>query len=107
MSKHGFVLGIRPEKLDEYRSLHAQVWPEVLEILKNAHVSDYTIFQKDTFLFAVFEYGGTDLAADFEKMNAEPIIKKWYAECSPCQVPLETRAPGEWWAEMQTVFHMD
>jgi hypothetical protein len=27
--------------------------------------------------------------------------------CEPMQVPLETRKPGEWWAEMENVFHTD
>jgi L-rhamnose mutarotase len=25
----------------------------------------------------------------------------------PMQKPLDTRAPGEWWAEMQEIFHVD
>jgi L-rhamnose mutarotase len=40
-------------------------------------------------------------------MNAQPVIKRWYAECEPCQTPLATRQEGEWWAHMEPVFHMD
>jgi L-rhamnose mutarotase len=40
-------------------------------------------------------------------MNALPIVKEWYTHCAPCQRPLDTRAPGEWWAEMETLFHME
>ncbi len=40
-------------------------------------------------------------------MNAEPIVKEWYAVCGPCQVPLATRKQGEWWAGMEEVFHME
>jgi L-rhamnose mutarotase len=25
----------------------------------------------------------------------------------PCQIPLETRAEGEWWASMEEIFHQD
>lgn len=106
MSRHGFVIGIRPEKLEDYKRLHSDVWPDILDLLRQAHVSNYTIFQKDDLLFGVFDYGGTDLDADFAAMNAAPVVKRWYAQCSPCQQPLETRRPGEWWAEMDTLFHM-
>jgi L-rhamnose mutarotase len=107
MKRYGMVIGIRPEKLDEYKRLHAAVWPQVLKLLGEAHVRNYSIFQKDALLFGYFEYHGSDLAADFSRMNAAPIVKEWYAVCGPCQVPLETRKPGEWWADMEEVFHME
>lgn len=107
MTRHGFVIGIRPEKLDEYKRLHKEVWPEILMLLKRARVANYTIFHKDNFLFGVFDYSGNDLAADFASMNAEPVVQQWYTLCEPCQQPLGTRRDGEWWAEMDIVFHMD
>lgn len=51
MRRHGFVIAVRPEKLEEYKRLHAAVWPEVLAVLKQVNISDYTIFQKDNLLF--------------------------------------------------------
>jgi L-rhamnose mutarotase len=107
MKRYGMVLGMRPEKLEEYKRLHAAVWPEILQLLKEAHIRNYSIFHKDELLFAYFEYHGSDLAADFKKMNAEPTVKDWYAVCAPCQVPLATRKAGEWWANMDEVFHTD
>ena len=53
------------------------------------------------------EYHGDDLTADFERMNAQPIIKDWYTHCGPCQQPLDTRSEGEWWAMMDEVFHTE
>ena len=91
----------------QYKRLHAAVWPEVLRLLREAGIRNYSIFQKDELLFGCFEYHGDDLEAAFERMNAEPIVKQWYAVCGPCQVPLATRKPGEWWADMVEVFHME
>ncbi len=107
MRRYGMVLGIRPERLAEYKRLHSAVWPDVLAALREANVRNYTIFQKDDLLFGYFEYLGVDITEDFARMNAKPVIGQWYAVCSPCQVPLATRQPGEWWAEMDNVFHMD
>lgn len=107
MKRYGMVLGVKPEKLAEYKRLHAAVWPEILKLLTEAHVRNYSIFQKDELLFGYFEYHGSDIAADFARMNAAPIVKEWYAVCEPCQVPLATRKEGEWWAAMEEVFHME
>jgi L-rhamnose mutarotase len=107
MKRYGMVIGVRPEKLAEYKRLHAAAWPEIVRLLTEAGVRNYSIFQKDELLFGYFEYHGDDLEAAFERMNAEPIVKEWYTLCEPCQVPLATRKSGEWWAEMAEVFHME
>ncbi len=106
MQHFGMVIRIRPEKLDEYKKLHQAVWPEVLDILRRHHISNYSIFQKDDFLFAYLEYSGMSLQEDFSRMGKEPAMKKWYELCGPCQQPLETRKEGEWWAVMDQVFYM-
>jgi L-rhamnose mutarotase len=41
------------------------------------------------------------------KMAADPLTQEWWTHCMPCQEPLETRKPGEWWASMEEVFHCD
>ncbi|MBL8550534.1 MAG: L-rhamnose mutarotase [Hyphomonadaceae bacterium] len=107
MQRIGMEIGIRPEKIEEYKKLHAAVWPEVLAILRKHHISNYSIFLKGERMFSYFEYDGDDIAADMKNMGKEPKMQEWYALCSPCQVPLETRKPGEWWASMEQVFFME
>ncbi|HCW65854.1 MAG TPA: L-rhamnose mutarotase, partial [Thalassospira lucentensis] len=58
-------------------------------------------------LFAYFEYVGTDFDADMAKMAADPETQRWWSFCEPLQRPLESRNEGEWWAEMEEVFHHD
>jgi len=48
-----------------------------------------------------------DYAADMAKMAADPKTQEWWAVCMPCQEPLATRKQGEWWADMDEVFHHD
>jgi len=55
----------------------------------------------------VAESYGDDFAADMAKMAADPKTQEWWDVMMPMQVPLETRAEGEWWAEMEEVFHTD
>ncbi|MHC4061468.1 MAG: L-rhamnose mutarotase [Planctomycetota bacterium] len=107
MGRYGMVINVKPEKFAEYRRLHADVWPAVLDMIKQCNIRNYSIYHKDGLLFSYFEYEGTDFEADMAKMAADPTTQKWWDVCKPCQVPLETRAPGEWWADMEEVFHMD
>jgi L-rhamnose mutarotase len=107
MKRYGMVLRVRPEKLEEYKRLHAAVWPSVLRMISDCNIRNYSIYHKDGFLFSYFEYRGQDFAADMAKMAADPTTQQWWSVCQPCQVPLATRAQGEWWANMEEVFHCD
>ncbi|MBN1422104.1 MAG: L-rhamnose mutarotase [Planctomycetes bacterium] len=107
MTRYGMVIGVRPEKLEEYKRLHAAVWPDVLAMIRECKIRNYSIFTKDGMLFSYFEYHGDDFAADMAKMAADPTTQRWWSHCIPCQVPFPTRAEGEWWADMEEVFHCD
>jgi L-rhamnose mutarotase len=107
MRRYGMVTKVRPEKLDEYKRLHADPWPGVLDMIRQCNIRNYSIYHKDGYLFSYFEYTGDDFEADMAKMAADPTTQKWWDLCKPCQEPLETRAEGEWWAEMDEVFHLD
>ena len=107
MQRYGSVIKLRPEKLEEYKELHANVWPEVLAMIRACKIRNYSIYYKDGFLFSYFEYAGDDYAADMEKMAADPKTQAWWKLTDPCQEPLETRQPGEWWASMEEFFHVD
>ena len=107
MERYGMVIKVRPEKLEEYKKLHANVWPKVLDMIKKCNICNYSIYHKDGYLFSYFEYSGQDFQADMQKMGADPMTQKWWEVCKPFQEPLETRAGNEWWANMEEVFHCD
>lgn len=112
MKRYGMVIGLRPEKVEEYKMLHAAVWPDVLKMISACHIRNYSIFLRrlpngNPYLFSYFEYVGRDFEADMAKMAADPTTQQWWAVCMPCQEPLPDRATGEWWAGMEEVFHWD
>jgi len=109
MKRMGFVLGLKPEHIPEYKRIHEKVWPEVLATIARCNIKNYTIFFKEpeNLLFATFEYHGADFKADMAKMAADPKTQEWWRICEPMQSPLPTRKQGEWWAEMENVFHTD
>ena len=107
MERYGMVIGVNPEKIDEYKKLHAAVWPEVLKKITECNIRNYSIYLVDNTLFSYFEYIGNNFDADMSKMAADPTTQKWWDVCKPCQRPLKTRKEGEWWANMEEVFHQD
>ncbi len=107
MKRFGQIIGVKPETLDRYKAYHAAVWPEILDMISQCNIRNYSIFYKDHKLFAYFEYVGDDFDADMAKMAADPKTQEWWDIMMPMQEPVETRAEGEWWATMEEVFHTD
>jgi len=109
MQRMGMVIGVREEKLEEYKALHAAAWPEILALISSCNIQNYTIFlrEPENLLFGCWEYHGTDFEADMRKMAESEKNQEWWSFCIPCQKPFETRKNGDWWASMDEVFHLD
>ncbi|MCP4259407.1 MAG: L-rhamnose mutarotase [Planctomycetes bacterium] len=112
VTRYGSVIGLKPEKLEEYKKLHADVWPGVLKQIKECNIRNYSIYlgelEKDQYyLFGYFEYTGDDFEADMARMADDPTTQRWWTFCEPCQAPIPTRKEGKWWADMEEVFHQD
>jgi L-rhamnose mutarotase len=101
------VIGLAPENRARCEELHRDVWPGVLERLRQSHVSNYSIYRHDDLLFSYFEYTGDDYEADSAAIAADATTKEWWAITDPLQRPLEGRAAGERWKELPGVFHLD
>lgn len=109
MQRMAMVIGLKPEKIAEYKDLHANCWRGILDMISRCNITNYSIYLKEpeNLLFGYWEYTGDDFEADAAKMAADPLTLKWWDVCMPCQAPLETRKEGEWWAMMEEVFHHD
>ncbi len=112
MKRYGSVIGLNGDRVEEYKKLHAAVWPEVLKVIEDCNIRNYSIYlhrldEAGYHLFSYFEYVGQNFDADMARMAADSTTQKWWALCEPCQQPLENKAEGEWWASMPEVFHQD
>jgi L-rhamnose mutarotase len=107
MKRYGFVIRVKPEAVEKYKEYHRAVWPAVLEMIRKANIRNYSIYLKDDLLFGYYEYIGNDHAADMARIAADAKTQEWWSVMMPMQQPLDTRAEGEWWAEMEQVFHLD
>jgi L-rhamnose mutarotase len=107
VTRYGWVIKVKPEKLEEYKALHANPWPEVNQMLKECNIRNYSIYYRDGYLFSYLEYTGTDFDADMQKMAADSITREWWKLTDPCQEPVESAGEGVWWADMEEVYHLD
>lgn len=103
------VIGLKAEKIEEYKQLHAAVWPDVLAQIRRSNIRNYSIFlrEPENLLFGYWEYHGSDFKADMAAMAEDPRTREWWAFTDPCQEPLTSRAEGEQWSMMEEVFHVD
>ncbi len=112
MKRFGSVTEVLPEKLDEYKQLHANTWPGVLRRITASNIRNYSIYFRSFddgrhFLCTYFEYAGDDFDADMAAIAADEETQRWWAVCKPCLKPFAGLPSGECWAPMEEVFHHD
>lgn len=105
------LVKLRPEAYEEYKRIHAAVWPEVLAKIHEANIRNYSIYHWNGLLFAYFEYVGNDFEADMAKIASDPKTHEWWAVTDPMQESLNPDAKsskdGGWWVPAEEVFHTD
>lgn len=109
--RYAWVTGLKPEKADYYRQLHANPWPAVNRMLKECHIQNFSIHEREIdgklYLFAYLEYTGQDFAADMKRMAADPETQRWWKETDPCQSPLpDAAAAGKIWSDTREVYFL-
>lgn len=107
MRRFGQVIKLKPEYEEKYRELHRNPWSEVNAVIKACNIRNYSIYLRDGYLFAYFEYVGEDFAADMKRMAESDVTKRWWAQTDPCQEKFPSADAGEWWADMEEVYHLN
>jgi L-rhamnose mutarotase len=98
MAKQAFKMKLKPGLKEEYKRRHAAIWPELVKLLQDHGVSDYSIFldEETNILFAVQNQDGIISSQD---LGDNPIVQKWWAymadimdtnpDMSPVSISLE------------------
>jgi len=105
--RHALVVGLRPERREEYLRLHREVWPEVEATLRRCNFRNYSIYVFGNLLFAYYEYVGDDHQRDLELIAQDPVSQEWWTHTDPCQVRVaDERDPGALWQPIDEVWHL-
>lgn len=107
MQRFGSVIGVKADKLKEYKYHHAHIWPEINAMIIECNIKNYSIYYHDGLLFSYFEYVGDNYQDDMERMASDPKTQEWWDLVKPFQNPLDSRMEGEWWANMEELYHLD
>jgi L-rhamnose mutarotase len=104
MEKIAFVMKIKPGSEAEYKKRHDEIWPELAETLKQAGVSDYSIFLEESSckLFAVLKRSEDH---SMERLPLDPIVKKWWAFMADIMETSADNKPLE--ESLVKVFHLE
>lgn len=107
MKRVGFILKVRPEKIDEYKKHHEAVWPEMLEALRRTGWRNYSLFMReDGLLFGYFE-AEESFQASLAGMAKEQINARWQEFMAPYFENLSGAHADQSMAELEEVFHLD
>lgn len=98
-----YRMNLNPGQAAEYKKRHDEIWPELVEALKGAGVSDYTIWldPETNHLFATLVRSENHTMDDLP--NTE-IVRKWWAMMSDVMEADSGHVPVQ--VDLQNVFTM-
>ena len=100
--RQGFVLRVRLDRVDEYVEAHRNVWPEMLQALREAGIRNYTIFRAGMEMFGYFEADDLQRAAEY--LAAQEVSARWQDAMAEL---LEERVPDAGPQPLEEVFRLD
>ena len=133
--RFGAAIQLKRGMYDRYRELHDAIWPDVLERIYQSNIRNFVIYyhEETNTLYQSFEWighwkAGSGSSADMTEeeeqalldrdmraIGDDPITRKWWSECEPCQQPFSQwkaaavpgqllpsqGGKGDWWAAME------
>ena len=79
-------------RVEEYKKRHDEIWPELVSLLKDTGISEYSIFldERDHSLFGVFK---VENEKDLEDLPTKAVMQKWWAYMSDIMETNEDQSP--------------
>jgi L-rhamnose mutarotase len=101
--KYAFKMRLNPGMADEYKARHDAIWPELVALLREAGISDYSIHldaETNTLFGVLWRADGHGMA----DLPNSPVMQRWWAHMADI---METKPDNEPVATpLETVFHM-
>jgi L-rhamnose mutarotase len=104
VKRYAFMLRLRPGVAEAYEKAHREVWPEMLELLKSAGISEYSIYRRDELLILTLRTA--DFEATWSKIDDHPVNLRWQKTMEPFFAPLGGLRAGERFPMMEEVFYL-
>ena len=97
MTRVAFKMQLFAGKKEEYQKRHDEIWPELVELLKQTGISEYSIFLDET-TYSLFGVLKAEDPAALNNLPVHPVMQKWWKymgdimesnpDNSPVSIPL-------------------
>jgi L-rhamnose mutarotase len=104
MERIASTMRLHPGRAEEYRRRHDAIWPELVALLRDAGISDYSIFldEPSGTLFAVLRRTPNHRMA---ALPAEAVMRRWWAHMADIMATNPDGSPVT--TPLAPMFHMD
>ena len=109
MQEYALTINLKddPDKIEQYKAYHRNVWPEVLQSLKAVGITKMQIYLLGRRMFMLMEAVDTfEPARDFKRLEENPRYREWQELMNTFQERVPEAKPGEHWAAMEKVFEL-
>ena len=101
--RHVFKMQLNPGQTNEYKRRHDEIWPELVALLHDAGVSDYSIHLDEPTGLLIGVLGRTD-GHTMDDLPSSPIMQKWWAHMADIMETEPDNAPVA--IPLTPLFHM-
>lgn len=106
MQRVCFLLHVRPDKLEEYKVRHREVWPEMIDALRDSGWSNYSLFLRpDGLLVGYLET--TNFEQAMANMRRRDVNERWQREMAPFFILSNGGGPDDFMVPIEEIFHID
>ena len=104
MEQIAFTMQLLPGHAQEYQRRHDEIWPELSALLREAGISDYSIFLDETtnVLFAVLRRRADHT---LDALPQTELMQRWWRHMADIMVVHADRSPVQ--TPLRAVFHLD
>jgi L-rhamnose mutarotase len=104
--KVAFTMKLKPNVIDEYKRRHDEIWPELVALIHEQGIYDYSIFldEQSLTLFAVQKVSSNTISSN-DKLRENEIMKRWWAYMADLMETNADQSPVT--HPLKLVFHMD
>jgi L-rhamnose mutarotase len=105
MKRVCFVLQVKPDRIEEYKRRHRDVWPEMLAALRQTGWTNYSLFLRaDGLLIGYLE------TPDFERARAEmarlEVNRRWQSQMADFFLQTDGLLPDQRMVSLEEIFHL-
>ncbi len=104
MPRYAFKMFLNPGRADEYRRRHDEIWPELTALLKQAGISNYSIFL-DAETHILFAYLERPERHGMDALPLDPIMRRWWAHMGDIMATQPDGSPVA--RPLEDMFHME